>query len=517
MAKSSVVPINPSAFKQSQAVPLFASIVGAINNDVAKPTPTFEAGAKRRHLPRTLMGGTEAMRDAREKYLPCHPVESREAYEARVANAFLYNAFEMTVGAQASKFFGEPVVLKDDVPPAIGELCETIDSEGRALTPFCIDLVKEAFVDGISFVLVDFPNMGTGAATMMDQKRAGARPYFVMVRADDVIGWRSKSIAGKEALTQVRIRENIMVPDGDYGEKASQRIRELVPGGWKVWEKQTDTLKGHVKWVVIEDGVTSLDYIPLFPLYVNSVSFFDGAPPLRSLAEMNQEHWISLSEQKRALSFARFDMLVITGVDATGPGLELGPNKVMVLPPGGSASTVTQSGAGIAAGRQDLLDIEARMQTAGLELRVENAGQTTATAAAIDSEESNAGLRAVAKNLEDCIENALQTCAEYLGMPDGGSVEIADTFGGNEIPGTPMEVTALATSGIISKQTAREELKRRNVLSEDFDLEAEQTLLDDEVAANFSMAMEQQTAFAAANPQQQPDNTPPPGGTPAAP
>ena len=267
--------------------------------------------------------------------------------------------------------------------------------------------------------------------------------------------------------------------------------------------------------MVIEDGVTSLDYIPLFALYVNTFGFFDGAPPLRSLAEMNQEHWISLSEQKRALSFARFDMLVITGVDSTGPGLELGPNKVMVLPPGGTASTVTQSGAGIAAGRQDLLDIEQRMRTAGLELRVDSAGQTTATAAAIDSEESNSGLRAVAKNLEDVIELALQASADFLNIPKGGEVEVFDAFGGNEIPGTAMEVTALATSGIISKPTARSELKRRNVLSEDFDDETEQALLQDEVAANFDMAMQQQAAFAAANPP--PDNTqqpPQPGGPP---
>ena len=498
--------ITPLVFKAAQAVPIVPT-TGTVDNSVAKPTTTYDAGAKRRELPRTLMGGTAAMRDAREKYLPQHPVESSDAYETRLKGAFLYNAFEMTVGAQASKFFAEPIVLKDDVPPPLKKLCENIDSEGRALTPFCIDLVKEAFVDGVSFLLVDFPNMFTGA-TQADQRAVAARPYWVLIKAEDLIGWRSKDVSGKQTLVQARIKENTMVPDGEYAEKVSERIRELVPGAWRVWEKQTDQQDAKIKWVVIQEGATSLDYIPMIPLYVNGISHFDGSPPLRSLAEMNQEHWISLSEQKRALSFARFDMLVISGVEEAGTGVEVGPNKVLMLPMGAAATTVTQSGAGIAAGRQDLLDIEQRMQSAGLELRVDNAGETTATAAAIDSDETNAGLRAVAKNLEDCIEAALQFSADYLRLPKGGSVEVNDAFGPNEVPGTALDITSIKGAGIISTSTAQTELKRRGVLGEDFDAEKEAALMQDETAQNFQNAMDQQAAFAAANPQ------PPPGGPP---
>ena len=515
---SNVTSFKPSNLKPSQAVPMVASAVGAVNSDVAKPSVTYEAGEKRRELPRTLMGGTAAMREAGDKYLPPHPVESSEAYHARLQGAFLYNAFEMTRDAQAGKFFAEPVGLKEDVPPVIAELCENIDGEGRALTPFCIDLVKEAFVDGVSFVLVDFPSIATGS-TMAEQRLSGARPYWVLVKAEDVIGWRSQDRAGKQTLTQVRIRENVMEPDGEFGEKMVKRIREMVPGAWRLWEQLRDPTTGATKWTVVKDGATSLAYIPLVPFYTNAVGFMDGSPPLRALAEMNQEHWISLSEQKRALSFARFDMLVVIGGGDEGTSITVGPNKVLGVPMGGDVKTVTQSGAGIQAGRQDLLDIQQRMATAGLELRVENAGQTTATAAAIDSDETNAGLRAVAKNLEDALEIALQASADYLRLPDGGSVEIADAFGGNVIPGTALEITSLNGAGLISRSTAWSELKRRHVLSEDFDPNTEQILLEDEAAQGLQRAIDQQQAFSEANPQQQPDNTqqPPPGGTPAAP
>jgi len=511
---NNVVSFVPSVMPKSAAVP-FVSTLGARDDTVAKTSLTYDEGALRRELPRTLMGGTVAMRAAGEKYLPKHPVESSDAYESRLQNAFLYNAFEMTITAQAAKFFGEPVELKEDVPPELQKLCENIDGEGRALTPFCIDMVKEAFVDGISFVLVDFPNAAAeGAATMADQKRIGARPYWVLVLAENVIGWRDSNVGGQQIPTLVRIKENVAVPEGEYGEKISERIRELRPGSWRVWEKQKDAANPitGVKWVVIEEGSTSLSYIPLVPFYACRKAFFDGSPPLRALAEMNQEHWISLSEQKRALSFARFDMLVISGVEDSGTGVEIGPNKVLVLPTGGTASTVTQGGQGLESGRKDLGDIEQRMQTAGLELRVENAGQTTATAAAIDSSETNAGLRAVAKGLEDAIEICLQISADFLSIKaGGGTVEIADAFGGNEIEGTALDITTLNTAGIISKPTAWSELKRRQILGEDFDPEKEQLLLQDEQAQQLDNAMRQQEMFAQFAQPPASGNQPPPG------
>ena len=52
----------------------------------------------------------------------------------------------------------------------------------------------------------------------------------------------------------------------------------------------------------------------------------------------------------------------------------------------------------------------------------------TATAAAIDSAESNAALKAVAHALEDALETALQMTADYVGLGEGGGVEVYDEF-----------------------------------------------------------------------------------------
>jgi hypothetical protein len=271
----------------------------------------------------------------------------------------------------------------------------------------------------------------------------------------------------------VRISEETTEPKGAYGEEVVRRIRVLEPGSWEVWRRVHDEQSRVDQYVLESAGSTTLGYIPLVPVYTNRVAYFEGEPPLRSLAELNKEHWISSSEQRYALTFSRFAMLAVSGVDDQTTDIVVGPNKVLRLPAGATAQYIESSGAAINAGLQDLQAIEQRMTHAGMQIRVEQAGQVTATAAAIDSAESNAALKAVAHGLEDAIEQALQMTADYLNLSSGGSVEVYDEFAEAPPQGTVGELTNLSTLSKISLPTLWYELKRRRVLSEDFDPAAE--------------------------------------------
>ena len=484
-----------------------AAAILASNDAVAKPSKRWRDLAALRALPRALMGGTEAMREAGRQFCPQHPAELDTSYNLRINSTTLYNGFAETVTTQAGKFFGEPIVLTDTVPPVLVKLAENIDGQGRALTPFIADGTKQAFVDGISFILVDYPKVSNGA-TMADQIAQKARPYWVLIIADNLIGWRTTNVNGQQILTQVRIRECFWEDDGEYGEREVERMRVLEPGSWKLYEHRVVGKDARQKeWVLTDEGQTSLGYIPLVPIYTNRVGYMEGAPPLRTLAELNQEHWISSSEQRRALSFLRFAMLAVIGVDPD-TDIVVAPDKVITLPNGSSVHYVEHSGAGIAAGASDLQDIERRMQSSGMELRVENSGSVTATAAAIDSAETNAGLKAVAKAIEDAIESALQITAEILHLQSGGEVVVNDDFGNTQVPGTVMELSALRNSQNLSQTTLWKELKRRSVLDEDFNANAEQVLLDGEAAQTLehqqtTLEMQMQTANENAPPDKQ--------------
>ena len=69
-----------------------------------------------------LMGGTTAMRAAKEAYLPKQPREDQEDYDYRLKTSTLFPAFARTVGVMTGKPFAKELTLSEDVPDAIKEL-----------------------------------------------------------------------------------------------------------------------------------------------------------------------------------------------------------------------------------------------------------------------------------------------------------------------------------------------------------------------------------------------------------
>lgn len=459
-----------------------ASSASVVTDPVARVSDRQQHLELKRELCRALMVGTDAMRAAGEKWLPRHAAEAYESYQHRLKATILYGGFSQTVVKQAGKLFFREVVVAEDVPDLLLELTDDVDGQGRALSSFMYDVTKDGFVDGVSYVLVDFPRL-VGAATLADQQAVKARPYWSHIPACNILGWKTEQVNGKTVLVQVRIRECVTVADGEYGEKEQRRVRVLSPGHYDVFIEKTRT--DGFKYYEFDpnlSGVTSWTDITLVPVYTNQTGFFEGLPPLRELSELNQEHWISSSEQRHALTFLRFAMLCITGV-AVGDKVEIGPDKVIKLTNSqGKASYVEHSGKGIEAGQQDLKDIEERMHHAGMELRIENQGRITATAAAIDSADSNAALKAIAKGVEGAIEQLLGFSAMMLGMSveDGGSVEVYDEFAQETPPADSQELLNLHTAGLLSRETVWKELQRRHVLDTNFDATTEAAAIANE-------------------------------------
>lgn len=461
---------------------LSLAVVGGPGGGVELPTARYNELQEERDLPRALMGGSRRMRGMAEKYMPKHEAEDPQTYRARLASTICYGGYKDTVLKMAAKFFSEPVILKEDVPEQLTALCDDIDGQGRALTPFLMDVMNNAMVDGVTFILADMPAVNRAVATVADLKLNGTRPYWVNIAAGNLIGWRTVNVGGKQIITQLRIKETVMVPSGEYGEKQSMRVRVLFPFGFLLYEYQNHvSAERPAGYYLIDKGSTTFAAVPLVAVYTNRVGMLEGEPPLASLAEMNQEHWVSSSEQRRALTFSRFAMLALIGVSKTDGPIAIGPDRTLNLPAGGDAHYVEPTGAGIASGQNDLDAIEKRMLSAGMTLRIDDAGATTATASAIDSDDSNASLRAISKALADAVAQALQFTADMLKIPKGGTVKVFDDFANSQAPGTISEIIQLNVAGIISVQTAQVELQRRQMLSEDFDPEAEKVLLSDEM------------------------------------
>jgi hypothetical protein len=459
-----------------------------MSNTVAKPTDIHMAAERQRALPRTLMGGTDAMRRAGKTYLPQEPAEPETGYKNRLERTFLFNGYKKTVKDMAGKVFSKPVQLGDDVPEKLQTYAENIDLTGQGLNNFAYAVFEAGMNDGISYILVEMPAAQENA-TRKDDIVSGRRPYLVLIEACALIGFKSKVIAGHHVLTQVRIMETAALddPDDEFGQIEVQQVRVFdrtdLGVTFRVFRLQKT--KGKEEWILIEQGMTSLKDITLVPFYANRTGFMDGAPPLSDLACLNLAHWQSSSDQRNILHVARVPMLFAKGFGEEDK-LVVGANSfTRTTSENADMKYVEHSGKAIESGRNDLEDLEFQMQTQGLELLTPKPGSQTATGEAIDQAKMNSPLAMMADNLKDALEQAFGYMAEYdgLGKDKGGSITVNSDFGITLRDATDLTtLLAAVNAGQISRETFWKELKRRGVLMDDFDenVEAERIEQDGE-------------------------------------
>jgi hypothetical protein len=449
--------------------------------NIATRTPEVDRMLDAAELVRCLMAGTAAMRAAGEKYLPIEQRETRAAYDARLKRSTLFNAFGKTARDQTGRVFRKPIVLKDDVPEPIVAFAENIDLTGRHINVFARDVFFDALQTGITFILVDAPPADGEIKTVAQEKAAGRRPYIVHIPLERLIGWKSTLVNGVETLTQVRIKECVSEPDGEYAEKSVDQIRVLEPGKWRTFRKKATTgVAATDEWEPFEEGTSSLNEITLVPVYTNRTGFMTGSPPLAELADLNVAHYQSQSDQRNILHVARVPILYGAGFEAADT-IEIGASSmVRTSNPDARLEYVEHSGQAISSGDKDLQNLEFQMQTMGLQLLVSQPGQT-ATGEIRDDAKEMSPLAMMAQALADALETALGFMAQYIGLgaDAGGSVEVNTDFG---VVGSADTTTLLSAvnAGQISRLTFWRELQRRAVLADDFDPEAEAQRLEAE-------------------------------------
>ncbi|KVD71801.1 hypothetical protein WI89_00845 [Burkholderia ubonensis] len=427
-----------------------------------------------------LKGGTRWMRLAGQAYLPKFPQEEADAYKARLASSFLYNGLAYTIESMSGLPFSEPMKQNDDIPTSIRDMLPDVDLEGRNLHVFAHDVFEAGLSYGLSYILVDYPTT-EGAQTQADVQAMNARPFMVHIRPHQVLGWKAERINGVMKLTEVRIWEIIEEQNGLLSSLPVTRVKVWRPDEWEVWEPDLDTAneKKDATWRITSSGTNTLGKIPLVPFYAKRTGFMVARPPMLDIAHLNVEHWQSSSDQRNILHTARVPILAIIGGE-DGKDLAIGAASAVRLPMNSDMKYVETAGHAIAAGRQDLIDIEDRMRSLGAKMLQEGAknGRMTATDASIANQKEQSILGNMAQNLEDAIDQALQLMADWIGEPSGGSVTVYQDFGVNEVVGTTEQtLTTAATTGLISQRTWYDEMKRRGTISPDLTYEAEQERL----------------------------------------
>jgi len=434
-----------------------------------------------------LMGGSGAMREKGEALLPKFAMESQPTYDGRLKKATLFPAYRRTVTVMAGKPFSKPLTLSEDTPAEIAEeWSKNIDRQGVNLNTFAAEMFSEALAYGFGGILVDMPTRAADAPPISkaEADKTGFRPYFIRVRHNDVLGWRGEVVDGAHKLTQLRLLECTTEPDGEFGEKEVERVRVLTPGAWALYEKQSDDAAGLAnKWVLVGEGVTSLNVIPFVPVYGRRLGFMQGAAPLVDLAYQNVKHWQSQSDQDNILHIARVPILVAIGIDEN-QDIVVGASTFTKLPREADLKFVEHTGAAIEAGAASIAQLEEQMIQSGAELLVKKPGDRSATEAANDAEANKSDLQRIAEDFEASLDQALQLMADFAGLEVGGSAQLFKDYGASNLTEASGQlVIAMRTARMISSATAINEMKRRGELAAEVDPEAEELAVAEEVQA----------------------------------
>jgi len=463
-----------------------------------------------------LLGGTPAMRAKGETFLPKQPREEDEDYKYRVKVSTLFPAYRRTVSVMAGKPFSKELTLSAETPVEIagkeakdGQAevdgwADDIDREGVNLHTFAAEMFAESFY-GLCGIIVDTPRpiMTAGRVpTKAEQAQAGVRPYFVRVKHGQILGWKVDDSTGSRRLVQLRIAETKTVNDGRFGEKLVERVRVLEPGIWEVWEKQaTKDENGKDVWISVENGTTTLNYIPFVPVYGHRLGFMAGAAPLADLAYLNVKHWQSQSDQDESTRYSRKRLLVAIGVTDDNP-ITASSSYALSLPPGADMKVVQGSAEAVTVGRAELAALEDQMIQAGAELLVKKPGARTATESAGDQEGNLCDLQRMVEGFEDSIDSALWMMADSAKLPTGGSVNLFKDFGANNLSDASAQmIVGMWEAGLLSRETAINELKRRGLLSPEITAQMELDMISDEPPA---LGVMRDPVIPAADPQDDP-------------
>lgn len=425
-----------------------------------------------------LMGGTQAMRAAGKALLPQYPAEKDDAYAERLKLSTLLPAYAETVGNNTSRVFAEPLQLGEDVPEPIKALCADIDLGGNDLNSWSVEWFREALAKGLCHALVEHqptrdPEGNKLYKTKAEEEAAGVRPYAVIIKPGQVLGWRYEG----SRLVQFRYLETVEEQDGEFGVKCVDQIRVLEPGRWRTYRKPD----GSGEWVQSGQGATSLAFIPLVTFYTGRTGPLTAKPPLLELAYLNVKHWQSQSDQDNLLHVARVPLLFVF-TDDDEFQLTISSTSATRIPKDGNAKYVEHTGAAITAGRDSLNDLVEDMRMAGAKLLQKDKQQTkTAAQANEEAAQELSPLARLAGHFADCLAQLLHIIADYQGQKDGGHVEMRGNFDSDFAPEVSLpSLISMANAGKISDETLYSEMQRRGVISDELDWEQEKERLEEQ-------------------------------------
>lgn len=451
--------------------------------------------------------GTDALAARPRYYLPKHKKEQPDDYKYRVAHAVPFNGFRAAIQGFVGLAFAKPPTLGGDVPREIRAHAENIDGRGRHLNVFAKDITEDGATVGSVGVLLDYPTRPENA-TAQDELNGYLRPYWIHVRAEDVLSWDHTMIGAREMLTQLVLQETATVKVGRFGRKTVTRYRVYTqdvanlgitaPVLFSVLEaRKSKTSSGETDYIEIASGVVktkrgNISKIPFEGALLGTpTSSMTARPWLKDLLDLMLAHYRVASDRGWLMHQSCVPIPVRKGykapVDRDGnprPAAIAAANVLMDLPADTKEHSdigfkfVEVAGTAFEPTAKELERMKQEMGTLGLQfLAPSSRAAETADARRIDSRIEHASLSSMMSVIDDLIERCLILHAEFMGLEivrsgekDGGSFSTNRDFERTALSAEMIKVyMELNLNGQLSMETLLEILERGRALPDGFD------------------------------------------------
>ena len=423
--------------------------------------------------------GTEYLRDNSEAFLPLEPREDYDAYLSRVNRSVFSPYTQRLVRAATGLILRKPITVIGD-PYWTDVFVKDVDGCGSDLDEYARRLLICALTYGHSNTLVDFP-APTGARSLAEERNQNRRPYWIEVDPANIHGWRLDREVNYGKLIQVRIAEQAVVPEGDFGEKVFDQIRVIEPGQYKIFRKKETTKDMYTQdesfagnfdspanekdYELVESGEFSLGEIPLVTVYAGKTDTMTSKPPLLDIAYLNLAHFQRQADLIHSLHVASQPLLVMEGWDDQTKDTAISVNYAMATQPGNKIYYVEPAASAFEAQSAEIQELQSQMATLGIStLSQQKFVAESADARRLDRVDTNSMLSMVSLDLEQKIQKAFNLSANYLGI-EPPEIKISRDFDIDRLIGQDITaLTSLFDQQVIDREEFRDILVQGEVL-----------------------------------------------------
>jgi hypothetical protein len=434
------------------------------------------------------IGGTAALRANAERIIPQEPSEERTSYERRLFHATMPPFLSRLASQAAGVILRKGVLIEGDT--YWDDWIKDVTGDGTTLNEYARRQLITALLYGHASSVVDYVN-DTTPRNLAEERRLGRKPYLVPVTPHQILGWRTTNDSTSSDLSQVRIRERVVLPSGQYGEEVVDQIRVMAPGRFEVWRSPLTTGYGTgPSWELVNTGTTSLDRIPLVTVYSNRIGNLMSRPPLLEVAHLCLAYAQRFCDFHHAIHVSANPMLVLRGFDPDSDApLGISVNTALLLPPEGGAEFVQPTSEAFDSQLKCLQALEDQISRLGINtLTAQNLTNAAAEARRLDRIDSDSIMAVIAGDLERAIGQLFELAAEYVGI-EPPTVSIPRDYENRLVDGN--QITAflqLFMQGAISQETLLAILQQGEVLPPTLDIEEEITRTRDFLEEQQAMA-----------------------------